>query len=603
MYVHHKKGGKKKMYIARKPETQKRKETQQILPQETRAKVLKTKPLNEIKSRDLTPSTVQTEVTPAKPVKNQINEIKSQDLTPPTVQTEITPAKPVKNQNLPSHYSKPRRIEELRRSEESALQHQGMKKEACQRAKERYERFANSMTNVDNIDFMERKPGDAERLEKEAKRLWDEWKRLEKEAEKADRELQSIQARIRELEKNPKRAAYYAMGSAERSAGIAARKGEKERWQQYGAELNKAYNELVNAPAGGAQMGAWTQEKEAAAQALLVEMQENNSRYNAVCDDLRVLEDVDNEQKEATIISEMDPTDFLLVELTGMSVDERIRHLNRATPEVRAALRTKGETDFAVTDPKKALKNRGYSNDEIKAICDTYERITNETNMYEMQVQAARKAEDNPISTTLSTYPAKLLGDVSSDITALTSNIASDWGLSTYSTMDVNLPGFWASEYVDTTRDTVSSKLNGAAKVAYQVGNDTVDGLLKDEVGELVGMPWLAVTGAYGEKARKAIIYGGTSEQSNLLGTAKLTEAAVKNAVNNLTNQPETWYGKVFQAGMQATIDQTFKQARQIALNNHPEYVRRVEELMRSGMDLSRAREQALYQMMLERNG
>ena len=248
---------------------------------------------------------------------------------------------------------------------------------------------------------------------------------------------------------------------------------------------------------------------------------------------------------------------------------------------------------------QKALKNRGYSNDEIKAICDTYERITNETNMYGMQVQAARKAEGNPISTTLSTYPAKLVGDISSDITALTSNIASDWGLSAYSTMDVNHPGFWASEYVDTTRDTVSSKLNGGAKVAYQVGNDTVDGLLKDEVGELVGMPWLAVTGAYGDKARKAIMYGGSAEQSNALGLGSLGIAGVKEGLNRIVNQPKTWQGKALRTGAQSLGEYILKEARKAALNNQPEYTWWVDKLVREGMDREKAEEQAYYQMVL----
>ena len=116
-------------------------------------------------------------------------------------------------------------------------------------------------------------------------------------------------------------------------------------------------------------------------------------------------------------------------------------------------------------------------------------------------------------------------------------------------------------------------------------------------------MPWLAVTGEYGEKARKAVEYGGTTEQSNALGLGSLGVAGAKEVVSEMLDQTTQYPAKAISAGVKAAIEYGGKQKKQAMLYEQTEYARRVNELIKDGMERKDAEEQAYYQMLLGRRG
>ena len=162
--------------------------------------------------------------------------------------------------------------------------------------------------------------------------------------------------------------------------------------------------------------------------------------------------------------------------------------------------------------------------------------------------------------------------------------------------------GFAASEYVSTVRDTVAQDLSGTGRALYEIGNDSVDNLFKDGVAEAVGMPWLGVTGAYGNTYREATLNGGTPEQSHFLGTANLGWNLLQETADDQSGAT-SMTGRVIEELVTETTRNLAGNIWQDTWNNQPEYTRRVENLVQAGMSRESAEEYVRYQMMLERIG
>lgn len=526
-------------------------------------------------------------------------------ITPPEVSVTVPGVtQEVTQQNIPSYLTEPTTLDELRTQADQAERDAAEKTETYRKSKETYDVFMNSTTNVDDIDFLQLRVGYADQKEAERKALLQGMQRAEKAMEEADRAYRMIQAELNRRMRMQEYEQYLSLGQEALSAEVRRLKAGLDQTGVRREQLEQEYNAVLGLTGDSApEMGSTSPERAAQAQSLLAQAQKLNKEYRQAEDTLYVLEDAYNQRTNWQQISQMSEIDFFLLELATKekSPADRIKAINNATPQVRQQLREMGYTAI-LSSPKKQLKKQGYTNEEIERLCQAYERYLNNEAMVELQHTAAEAADGNPILTTITTYPAKVLGDVSSDITALAHNIGHDLGLTEYHTMDVNHPGFAASEYVSTVRDTVAQDLSGTGRALYEIGNDTVDNLFKDGVAEAVGMPWLGVTGAYGNTYREATLNGGTPEQSHFLGTANLGWALLQESADDQSSSM-SMAGRVKE---ELIAETTEKQAGNIwkdIWKNQPEYARRVALLIQEGVPQEAAAEQVLYQMMLERIG
>ena len=202
--------------------------------------------------------------------------------------------------------------------------------------------------------------------------------------------------------------------------------------------------------------------------------------------------------------------------------------------------------------------------------------------MNALEMETTEKTAQNignaiPILGTLSTYPANLIGGISSDLTALGSTIASDMGFSHYNTIDVNHPGYQASVYVDALRGTVSDNLGEFGGTIYDRFNSAADNVVANTAAKYTKIPLLGYTGNLGTTVRDATIHGASKDQAMSLGIANIVKSSINDVAFNgvIPDEPSEF------------------------LIYDSEFNTLVAELMNEGMDEKTARETAYYHLRL----
>lgn len=236
---------------------------------------------------------------------------------------------------------------------------------------------------------------------------------------------------------------------------------------------------------------------------------------------------------------------------------------------------------------------------------ETYGRYLNALDMENTEKTAQTVGNTLPVLGTLSTYPAKLLGDISGDITALGSTMASDLGISHYNSIDVNHPGYGLSVYTDSLRGTVSDNLGGFGDL-YDGVNGAADELSHYALAAVTRVPGLNYIGELGSTVRDASINGATRDQAMNFGISNVAQ----NALEDMTFgelQPESDWStqqKLNERFLEELADEALEYLEtsgvRSVLSRSNELSQRIHKLIQAGMPEDEAFETAFYHMILE---
>lgn len=236
---------------------------------------------------------------------------------------------------------------------------------------------------------------------------------------------------------------------------------------------------------------------------------------------------------------------------------------------------------------------------------ETYGRYLNALDMENTEKTAQTVGNTLPVLGTLSTYPAKLLGDISGDITALGSTMASDLGISHYNSIDVNHPGYGLSVYTDSLRGTVSDNLGGFGDL-YDGVNGAVDELVQYAAAGATGIPAFNYVGNLGNTVRDTTMNGATRDQAMNLGIGKLGQDFIRDIAFGGTNPVDSWMTpeNLQEQIKEELADEAFAYIKATGLksllNRHKEFTQRSQKLIEAGASQEEAFETIFHHMIFE---
>lgn len=394
-------------------------------------------------------------------------------------------------------------IDELRQNLEKAKATAAELRQQEKEAKANYDNYYDtSRDNVETYDFLREGP--------EKRALYEQYERIRSEAEKADEEAarlaQMVATRVASTETDK----YYSVDLAELEKMIQDQKGAVDAARVVSREAQKAYSEFLN-PSDGSIPEAFTRTEE--------EKAEQQSKHDTI------LTDVTKVQEEQIRLNEMED---IYTYRRDMQTIGNMTELERLALETRAAGGNNSKKYAAWNtataginmDPYRYLEEKGYSSEEIKSLTETYSRYLNEQNARTIQLKSESFAQRMPILSTITTYPAQLIGSVTGAVDAVGGIAKNALGLSQYKTLDPNTAGYMPQAYAQGVRGEVSSDMSGAGKILYEAVNSTVDNLLRVAVGGRIGSMALAATSAFGSTVRDVTLKGGTPAEAFLMGIA-----------------------------------------------------------------------------------
>lgn len=423
---------------------------------------------------------------------------------------------------------------------ENARVQMGAAQDRLQFTQREYETFMNRQVNADQYDFLETGGVTPAQVQNERNVLWKNFTDAQAAANQATKTYNDLSEAYKAQIENAERDSYQAM---EMDKLNALKENQKAVVEQNQSAAMKAQNDY------GVYMNQWTntddldflegnwgpsEEEKKKQQALLQSASAATDQLTASRESLHLMEDTYNYRYDTQLISEMSETERIALSLysNGINVKENIRVINSLTSEQREQLRNSGKYWQILTDPKGYLKSRGYGNENLDRLAESFMRQYNAEQMEIVQNLAQSTEDALGIWSTIGTYPTKLLGDISGGLTSIGSGIEHTLGLSHYHGIDVNKPGYTFSVYTDSVRDAVSEDFTDSGKALYNGFNSLADEAVSDFVlgglSDLAGLEHAddaikmahSMLGSYGEGVRNTAIDGGTTNEALGIGTA-----------------------------------------------------------------------------------